>query len=62
MSPSLPSRPGGRLRLPVVSLLLALASLLLAPAAGAAPRAAAPDAAATADRLTRALGAQAGGD
>jgi Alpha-lytic protease prodomain len=31
MSPSLPSRPGGRLRLLVVSLLLALASLLLAP-------------------------------
>ena len=61
MSPSLPSRPGGRVRLLVVSLLLVLASLLVAPAAGAAPRAAAADVAATADRLTRALGAQGAG-
>jgi streptogrisin D len=62
MSPSLPSRPGGRVRLLVVSLLLALASLPLAPAAGAAARATTgADAAATADRLTRALGAQAAG-
>jgi hypothetical protein len=57
MLPSLP--PGGRVRLLVVSLLLALAWLLVAPAAGAAPAAA--DAAATADRLTLALGAQAAG-
>jgi streptogrisin D len=62
MLPSLPSRPGGRVRLLVVSLLLALASLPLASAVGAAPRATAgADAAATADRLTRALGAQAAG-
>jgi streptogrisin D len=62
MLPSLPSRPGGRVRLLVVSLLLALASLLVAPAAGAAPRGtAAADAATTADRLTRALGARAAG-
>jgi streptogrisin D len=61
MSPSLPSRPGGRVRLLVVSLLLALASLLLASAAGAAPRGGAADVAATADRLTRALGTQGAG-
>jgi streptogrisin D len=61
MSPSLPSRPGGRVRLLVVSLLLALASLLVAPAAGAAQRATAADVAATADRLTRALGTQGAG-
>lgn len=54
MSPSLPIRRG------VLVLLLALAALPAAPAASAAP-AAAPDVAATADRLTRALGAQAAG-
>jgi hypothetical protein len=58
MSPFLPSRPGGRIRLVVVGLLLALAALPAAPAAGAAPRGATRDVAATADRLTRALGAQ----
>jgi streptogrisin D len=62
MSPFLPSRPGGRIRLHVVGLLLAVAALLVAPAASAAPRgASAPDVAATADRLTRSLGAQAAG-
>jgi streptogrisin D len=62
MSPFLPSRPGGPIRLLVVGLLLAVAALLVAPAAGAAPRgASAPDVAATADRLTRSLGAQAAG-
>ena len=62
MSPSLPSRPGRRLRSLAAGLLVAVAALLVAPAAAAAPgRAAAPDAAATADRLTRALGAQAAG-
>ena len=62
MSPFLPSRPGGRIRLLVVGLLLAVAALLVAPAASAAPRgASAPDVAATADRLTRSLGAQAAG-
>jgi len=60
MTPFLPSRPGGRVRLLVVTLLLALASLLLAPPAGAAPRGAG-DVGATADRLTRALGAQGAG-
>jgi streptogrisin D len=59
MSPFLPSRPGGPIRLLVVGLLLA--ALLAAPAAGAAPRGAARDVAATADRLTRALGAQGAG-
>jgi hypothetical protein len=44
----------------VLGLLLALVALLAAPAAEAAPTAAAPDMA-TADRLTRALGAQAAG-
>jgi streptogrisin D len=62
MSPFLRSRPGGPIRLLVVGLLLAVAALLVAPAAGAAPRgASAPDVAATADRLTRSLGAQAAG-
>jgi streptogrisin D len=61
MSPFLPSRPGGHIRLLVVGLLLALAALLAAPAAGAAPGGAARDVAATADRLTRALGAQGAG-
>ena len=61
MSPSVPTRRGGRARPLVLGLLLALAALLAAPAAEAAPKAAAPDAAATADRLTRALGAQAAG-
>jgi streptogrisin D len=60
MSPLLPSRPGVR-RLLVVGLLLAVASLLAAPAAGAAPRGAKRDAAATVDRLTGALGAQGAG-
>jgi streptogrisin D len=62
MSPFLRSRPGGRIRLLVVGLLLAVAALLAAPAASAAARgAAAPDVAATADRLTRSLGARAAG-
>jgi hypothetical protein len=61
MSPSRPTRRGGRTRPLVLGLLLALAALLAAPAASAAPRAAAPDSAATADRLARALGAQAAG-
>ena len=46
----------------VVGLLLAVAALLVAPAASAAPRGgSAPDVAATADWLTRSLGAQAAG-
>jgi streptogrisin D len=63
MSPFLPSRPGGRVRPVVLGLLLAVAALLVAPAAGAAPSAApsSADPAATADRLTRALGAQGAG-
>jgi streptogrisin D len=62
MSPFLPSRPGGRIRLLVVGLLLAVAALLVAPAASAAPGGgSAPDVGATADRLTRSLGAQAAG-
>jgi streptogrisin D len=63
MSPFLPSRPGGRVRLVVLGLLLAVAALLVAPAASAAPSAApsGADPAATADRLTRALGAQGAG-
>jgi streptogrisin D len=63
MSPLLPSRPGGRIRLLVLGLLVAVVALLVAPAAGAAPAsgAAAQDVAATADRLTRALGAQGAG-
>jgi hypothetical protein len=60
MSPSLRSRPNGHIRLPVLGLLLAVAALLVAPAAVAATSAGArgADPAATADRLTRALGAQ----
>jgi hypothetical protein len=61
MSPSLPSRPGGRIRLLVVALLVAVAAVLVAPAAGAAPNGDAQDVAATADRLTRALGADGAG-
>jgi streptogrisin D len=61
MSPFLPSRPGGRIRLPALGLLLAVVALLAAPAAGAAQSGAATDLAATADRLTRALGAQGAG-
>ena len=62
MSPFLPSRPGGRVRLLVLGLLLAVAALLVAPAASAAPSSAqGADQAATADRLTRALGAQGAG-
>jgi streptogrisin D len=62
MSSFLSSRPGGRTRLLVVGVLLAVAALLVAPAADAAPRGvSAPDVAATADRLTRSLGAQAAG-
>ena len=64
MSPSLRSRPGGHIRLLVLGLLLAVAALLVAPAAIAAPSSAgAPgaDPAATADRLTRALGAKGAG-
>jgi streptogrisin D len=59
-----PSRRGGRLRVSALGLLLALAVLLAAPVAGvasAAPGPAATDVAATADRLTRALGAQGAG-
>ena len=58
MSPSLASRHARPL---VLGLLLAVAGLLVAPAASAAPRSVTPDAAATADRLARALGAQAAG-
>ncbi|HZA85087.1 MAG TPA: S1 family peptidase [Actinomycetes bacterium] len=62
MSPSLPSRPRGRLRSLVLGLLLALAALLAAPAAHAAPKAgAAPSATELAARLTRAVGAQGAG-
>jgi streptogrisin D len=69
MSPLLPSRPtksrpGRRARRSAVGLLLALAALLLTPAAGAAGAGhdgAASDLAGTADRLTRALGAQGAG-
>jgi streptogrisin D len=60
MSPLLPSRPAGRVRLLVLGLLLAVAGLLLAPAAATAAGASA-DPAATADRLTRALGTQGAG-
>jgi streptogrisin D len=64
MSPFLPPRPGGRVRVLVLGLLLAVAAVLVAPAAGAAPSGngasgAAP--AATEDRLTEALGTQAAG-
>src|SRR5918993_53578 len=62
MSPFLPSRPGGRVRLLVLGLLLAVAALLVAPAASAAPSGAqSADQVATADRVTRALGAQGAG-
>ena len=57
MSPLLPSRPAGRVRLLVLGLLLAVAGLLVAPSGAAA----AADPAATADRLTRSLGAQGAG-
>jgi len=60
MSPLLPSRPAGRVRLLVLGLLLAVAGLLVAPS-GAAAGTAAADPAATADRLTRSLGAQGAG-
>ena len=49
--PSILSR--GRIRLLVVGLLLAVAALLVAPAAAAPRGGSAPDVAATADRLTR---------
>ena len=63
MSPFLPSRPGGRIRSLAVGLLLALAVLLAVPAAGVAgpARSGGADLAATADRLTRALGGQGAG-
>jgi streptogrisin D len=62
MSPSLRTRPRGRLRTLAAGLLLALAALLLAPPAGAATRAgAAPSTAELAARLTRAVGAQGAG-
>jgi streptogrisin D len=57
MSPFLAARPGGRFRLAVAVLLLALAGLVAAPAAGAAPNADAADA----DRLTGTLGTRAAG-
>ena len=56
MSPLLPSRPAGRVRLLVLGLLLAVAGLLVAPSGAAAA-----DPAATADRLTTSLGAQGAG-
>ena len=56
MSPLLPSRPAGRLRLLVLGLLLAVGGLLVAPSGAAAA-----DPAATADRLTTSLGAQGAG-
>ena len=56
MSPLLPSRPAGRVRLLVLGLLLALAGLLVAPSGAAAA-----DPAATADRLTSSLGTQSAG-
>ena len=63
MSSFLPSRPGGRIRSLAVGLLLALAVLLAVPAVGVAgpARSGGADVAATADRLTRALGAQGAG-
>jgi streptogrisin D len=61
MSPSLPTRPRGRLRLLVLGLLLAVAGLLLVPPAAAAPRATAPSTAELAARLTAAVGAQGAG-
>jgi streptogrisin D len=59
MSPLLPSRPASRVRLLVLGLLLAVAGLLVAPSTAAG--AATADPAATADRLTRSLGAQSAG-
>jgi len=56
MSPSRPSRPAGRVRLLVLGLLLAVAGLLVVPSGAAAA-----DPAATADRLTRSLGAEGAG-
>ena len=56
MSPLLPSRPAGRVRLLVLGLLLAVAGLLVAPSGAAAA-----DPAATADRLTSSLGTQGAG-
>src|SRR5215212_9922212 len=56
MSPLLPSRSAGRVRLLVLGLLLAVAGLLVAPSGAAAA-----DPAATADRLTTSLGAQGAG-
>jgi streptogrisin D len=56
MSPLLPSRPAGRVRLLVLGLLLAVAGLLVAPSSAAAA-----DPAATADRLTSSLGTQGAG-
>jgi streptogrisin D len=64
MSPFLPPLPGGPLRVLVLGLLLAVAAVLVAPAAGATPSgngASGADPAATADRLTEALGTQAAG-
>jgi streptogrisin D len=62
MSPSLRSRPRGRLRPLILGLLLAVAAVLAAPAAHAAPTTgAAPSAAELAARLTRAVGAQGAG-
>ena len=63
MSPFPRSRPGGRTRSLAVGLLLALAAVLAVPAAGVAgpARSGRADVAATADRLTRALGAQGAG-
>jgi streptogrisin D len=56
MSPLLPSRPAGRVRLLVLGLLLAVAGLLVAPSGAAAG-----GPAASADRLTSSLGSQAAG-
>jgi hypothetical protein len=63
MSPFLSFRPGGRIRSLAVGLLLALAVLLAVPVVGVAgpARSGGADVAATADRLTRALGAQGAG-
>ena len=64
MSPFLSTRPGGRIRSLAVGLLLALAVLLAVPVVGVAGPARSgggADVAATADRLTRALGAQGAG-
>src|SRR4029453_4037201 len=63
MSPFLPARPAGGIRSLAVGLLLARAVLLPGPAAGVAgpARSGGADVAATADRLTRALGGQGAG-